>query len=397
MRIALVSDTYPPQRISGAVHMRDLAHQLTNEGHDVTVIVACPNLDQPFRLEAGEGPSVLRLKTPKTKDTAYIQRALAEFTMPYAMIAHMKRSPVEKEKFDGVVWYSPSIFFGPLIKHLAARNKCRTYLILRDIFPDWMVELGLLKKGIQYQILKHIEFYQYSIADVIGVQSAANFDYFKSTPYKQGSRLEVLETWAATAPDLGCSIDISKTPLAGRKIFVFAGNMGVAQGLQRVLEMFKALKHRDDIGLALVGRGSELSRLKSQADSNQLDNVCFFDEISPEEIAGLYAQCRVGIVALDPRLRVSNNLPGKFVSYMQAGLPVLAFVNPGNNLAGLIERERIGRVSTALSADGFAEVAEQVLNDIATDTSMPARCRSLSARMFDVEVATRQIVSGLQQ
>lgn len=397
MRIALVSDTYPPQRISGAVHMRDLAHQLTSEGHDVTVIVACPNLEQPFRLETGAGASVLRLKTPKTKDTAYIQRALAEFTMPYAMIAGINGSPFKKEKFDGVVWYSPSIFFGPLIKHLVARNKCRSYLILRDIFPDWMVELGLLKKGIQYRILKGIELYQYSVADVIGVQSAANFDYFKATPYKQGSRLEVLETWAAAAPDIGCSIDISKTSLAGRKILVFAGNMGVAQGLHRVLEMLQALKHRDDIGLALVGRGSELSRLKSQAESNQLNNVVFFDEIAPEEIAGLYAQCRVGIVALDPRLRVSNNLPGKFVSYMQAGLPVLAFVNPGNNLAGLIEKERIGKVSTALSADGFAGVLEQLLNDIATDTSMPARCRALSARMFDVEVATRQIVRALQQ
>jgi len=65
--------------------------------------------------------------------------------------------------------------------------------------------------------------------------------------------------------------------------------------------------------------------------------VLFYDEIDPDEIPGLYAQCHVGIVALDPRHK-THNIPGKFLSYMQSGLPVLASINPGNDLVELIQR-----------------------------------------------------------
>jgi len=82
----------------------------------------------------------------------------------------------------------------------------------------------------------------------------------------------------------------------------------------------------------------------------KLRRAAFHDEIDSAENPGLYIQCHVGIVALAPRHKI-HNLSGKFLSYMQAGLPVLASINPGNDLAELIHREGVGRVCTDHSVD----------------------------------------------
>ena len=121
--------------------------------------------------------------------------------------------------------------------------------------------------------------------------------------------------------------------------------MGDAQGMDVLLDLDERLHHRREIGLLFVGHGSDAQCLCDDAKTRGLDNVVFHDEIDPAEIPGLYSQCHVGIVALDPRHK-THNIPGKFLSYMQSGLPVLANINPGNDLAALIQREGVGRVCT---------------------------------------------------
>jgi len=143
-----------------------------------------------------------------------------------------------------------------------------------------------------------------------------------------------------------------------------------------------------------VGRGSDVQRLREDAKARGLENVVFYDEVDPSEIPGLYAQCHVGIVALDPRHK-THNIPGKFVSYMQGGLPVLASINPGNDLAEVIEREAVGRVCTDHSVDALRRLAENILDEIAVDSDISSRCRALSAKFFSSEVAVKQITAAL--
>jgi len=85
------------------------------------------------------------------------------------------------------------------------------------------------------------------------------------------------------------------------------------------------------------------TRLKTSVIDRKLDNVLFYDEIHPDEIPDLYAQCSAGIVSLDSRHK-SHNIPGKFLTYMQCGLPVLANVNLGNDLAEIIRDAKVGQV-----------------------------------------------------
>ena len=114
-----------------------------------------------------------------------------------------------------------------------------------------------------------------------------------------------------------------------------------------------------------------------------------------DEIPGLYAQCHVGLVALDPRHK-THNIPGKFLSYMHAGLPVLAAVNSGNDIVGLIQSEDVGLVCTDNSVVTLKSNAEQLLSALEQDTGYASRCKDLSARLFLPDTAVRQIVAALQ-
>ena len=161
-----------------------------------------------------------------------------------------------------------------------------------------------------------------------------------------------------------------------------------------LIDLAERLRTRREVGFLFVGRGSDAKLLREDAKKRGLDNVVFHEEVDPSEIPGLYAQCHAGIVALDPRHK-THNIPGKFVSYMQGGLPVLASINPGNDLAEVITTEGVGRVCTDHSVDTLQRLAEELLQDITSQGDMPARCRALSARLFSPETAVRQVVAAL--
>jgi glycosyltransferase involved in cell wall biosynthesis len=171
--------------------------------------------------------------------------------------------------------------------------------------------------------------------------------------------------------------------------------MGIAQGMDILLDLAQKLRNRSDVGFLFVGRGSDAARLKASAKALQLNNVLFYDEIHPDEIPDLYSQCSVGIVALDPRHK-SHNIPGKFLTYMQSGLPVLANVNAGNDLAKLIRDEGVGRVCETHKMHDLLVITEELLVQLESDSEIPTRCRSLFAREFSVDRTVNQIIAALQ-
>jgi glycosyltransferase involved in cell wall biosynthesis len=394
MRIALIADTFPPLRTSGAVQLRDLSREFVRQGHDLTVMLPAAEIEQPWLAEEMDGVKVLRLRAPRTKDIDYVRRTIGEFLMPFAMRRNLGRSPLAEQKWDAVVWYAPSIFHGPLVNTLKKTSGCKGYLIIRDIFPEWAVDMELMSRGLPYLFLDAVARFQYAVADVIGVQAPGNLAYFDTWSKKPGRQLEVLQNWLADAPATACSIKVAETPLAGRKVFVYAGNMGVAQGMTILIDLAERLRHRSDVGFLFVGRGRDAEKLAANAKTRALENVLFQDEIHPDEIPGLYAQCHVGLIVLDPRHR-SHNVPGKFLTYMQSGLPVLANINSGNDLAELIREERVGQVSEGGSAATLEELAVAMLEGLEADADMPKRCRVLFRRLFAPEMAVRQIVAAL--
>ena len=224
MKIAIISNEFPPLMSSGAVQVRDLANEFSNNGHDVTVVTATYGLQKSYDIEQYKEYKVVRFPAFRTKDVGYVKRTINEILTPLNMLSGIKKSPIAKTKWDGVVWYSPTIFLGPVARYLTKAGECRGYLIVRDIFPDWAVDMGLISKGLPYHVLKLFENYQYSVADVIGVQAKGNLPYFSKWDMKRNTKVEVLNNWLAHTGSKPSSIAIKDTSLAGRKIFIYAGN-----------------------------------------------------------------------------------------------------------------------------------------------------------------------------
>lgn len=395
MRLVLIADTFPPLRTSGAVQLRDLAREFAQQGHELTVLLPSDETLNGWELEDRDGVRVLRLSAPKTKDVGYVRRTIGEWLMPYWMAHNLKKSPLAGSKWDGVIWYSPSIFHGPLVKRLKRKSGCKSYLIIRDIFPEWALDLGLMRKGPAYYFFKHIACGQYDAADVIGVQSEGNLAYFRRwTEGGMRRQIEILQNWLSPPATAKCSIDIQSTSLAGRKVLVYAGNMGVAQGLDTIVALADRMSYRRDVGFLFVGRGSEAARLEQWSRDLALDNILFRPEIDPDEISSLYEQCTIGIVALDPRHK-SHNIPGKFLTYMQNGLPALAVVNAGNDLASLIRQEGVGRACETADLDQLEDLCSDLMAEVDGDQTIRARCKSLFLDRFSAERAVHQITSAL--
>ena len=207
MHIALIADTFPPIKASGAFQLRDLTREFVPQGHSITVILPTADLATRWVLENFDDAQVLRLRAPRNKDINYVSRTINEFLMPFAILRHLRKSPLAKERWDGVVWHSPTIFLGPIANALKKASACKGYLIIRDIFPDWAADIGLMGRGLPYNFFKAVANYQYSVADVIGIQTKGTQVYFADGPT---TRIEALQNCLLEAPNVGFGFSLSR-------------------------------------------------------------------------------------------------------------------------------------------------------------------------------------------
>lgn len=397
MKLVLIADAYPPMKTSGAVQIRDLVSELAAQGHEMTVLLPDASLKESWVLEPKKNNiQVLRLKALQTKDINYFSRAIGEHLLSFFMFSNLNKSPLRNMTWDGVIWYSPTIFFGSLVNKIKAHSKCPAYLIVRDIFPEWAVDMGLLSRGFIYRYFKREEHYQYEQADTIGVQTPSNCEYFQNEHAAIGANVEVLNNWLSDPQPEPCSIQLSESALAGRRIFVYTGNIGIAQGMNILIDLSNSMKENQSVGFVFVGRGTAVEQVKEKAAGFGLDNILFFDEINPNEIPSLLHQCHAGLIALDPRHK-NDNIPGKFLAYMQSGLPVLGNINPGNDLEGLVAEHRVGKVVSSNSLSDLKNAANELLEEIEVDNDYKKRCIQLAKTRFSAQSAAKQIINALNK
>ncbi len=397
LRLGIITESYAPLNTSAAVQLATLAEALKAEGHDPVVIVPSSEHGAKVVYERNDSSLVIRLGVRVRTGDGYLRRIFYEMMMPFAMRrrwADIRTS----EHLDGIIWYSPSIFHGIFARYLKTLYGRPAYLILRDLFPDWAVDIGLMSRhNPAYWFLKLVERYQYRTADVIAVQSPGNLQRMSSWMAKDRRDVEVLHNWhAAPVPDPKCSIDLSASRLAGRKLFVYAGNIGVAQNMELLVDLAQALLDREDVGFVFVGRGSKFADIAKRVRDRRLENVEIFDEIPSSEITGLYAQCDFGIVSLHPD-HESHNIPGKFVSYVVHELPVLAAVNPGNDMTAMMEEYGVGAIVESAELSMLVAAAEDLLNTPELTEARKAGCRQLAQNLFRPGAAAAQIVAGIKR
>jgi glycosyltransferase involved in cell wall biosynthesis len=399
MRIVIAADSFPPLKNSAAVLVFSLAEAMASDGHHVLVVTPSNVINKTF-IEDDYGTfKVLRIRCVGIKSHYKFLRGVSELSLFFLLPYQFNKTQYVKESWDLVIWYSPTIFLSGLVKSLKKKTKL-SYLILRDIVPDWMVDIGLMKKGFSFFLLKWFEHYQYRLADVIGVQSPGNTKYIENLILRNLKKLEVLPNWMPSistthhfVEDKDSYTNLQKTILAGRKILIYAGNLGEAQGVDNLAQVILNLRDRPDCGFLIIGRGSKKDWLHDFIKTYNLDNVLLLDEVNLVTLSMYYRQSHAGLIFLDLGHK-SHNIPGKFISYLEAGLPVAACVNSGNDLIKIIIRNRLG-VATE-STRQFSNDLMSVINSSEDKSSYSGRARAYYENNYKPAAIAGQIIKFVE-
>jgi glycosyltransferase involved in cell wall biosynthesis len=396
VRILLIVVYYPPSETSAAQMMHALAHEFARLGHQV--IVATPSEDsrQSIRIEEEDGITVVRIRVGALRKVGNAIRLWRESRISKTMWRHGKRF-FRSNRCDLVVFYSPTIFFGELVGRLKDIWQCPSYLILRDIFPKWAVDTGILHEGIIYRYLKRKELGQYAVSDTIGVEAQGNLAYFDSDVPDARHRVEVLHNW----------VDVSETPenrsnwrnrldLQNKVVFFYGGNLGKAQDLDNLLRLALSLQARQEIFFLLVGSGSEESRIKEEILRKKMLNIRLLPPLSQKEYLACLSEFDVGLISLDRRLN-SHNFTGKLLGYVICGKPVLASINPGNDLIAFLQNADVGLACINGEDEKLREAAIRLASDSSLREQMGTRARLLGETTFSVRGAASRILSHLEK
>lgn len=390
MEIALIVDDYLPSTKSVAKIMSDLAGELVRQGHVVRVLTVSETVRGDCEVEqCGKNLSVVRVRSGPIKGARHVVRAINEMRLSSVIrrraAAHLGR------KADLIVYYSPSIFFGPLVSHLKAKWGVKSYLILRDIFPEWAIEAGVLAEGPLAQFFRWWAHRSYAAADMVGLESTGSRHFFNSIT---GSRYptEVLFNWCdGDAGNVAAPSYRERLGLKDKVVFFFGGNLGVAQDIGNLLALAGELRDDPSAHFLFVGEGSECGRI-DQYVKQGAGNVTLLPSVSQNEYLSMLREFDVGLISLDRRLKTAN-VPGKLLGYMACSIPVLASVNPESALPELVGDTAVGFCSLNGDRAALVRDARKLVCDAALRRDMGARSRALLEERFLVSAGARQILA----
>ena len=364
--------------------MRDLCECFVKRGYDITVVSTYKKSEQTTFCKT----LVFKRLLP---EKFYVFRLLNEavFSLQGFIKLKLNRS---LSGFNVIIWYSPSIFWGPLIWYLGRKNPSATrLLILRDIFPNWAIELGIIKNGAVSKILRAIAYLQYQQAERILIQSPGNRVYFKNNS-KLLEKVEYFPNWL-NSKSLTSSLDpINSRDLLPKKdkIIIYSGSLGIAQGYEVAENLIKFCMSSTDYGILFVGRGEYYSKLAGLYSESA--DVSFVAEVSEEEVRCLYSKCVYGLVLLDPSHR-SQNIPGKFISYIRDNLPVIISVNKNNDLRDVVKNNNLGVDLSCCIFDGNYEDLQIKLDRFLKATDGASHFQKFFQREHTVDEACATLLS----
>jgi glycosyltransferase involved in cell wall biosynthesis len=232
------------------------------------------------------------------------------------------------------------------------------------------------------------------------VQSSGKNHYIEKQNLPNLNELEVLPNWMPSiSTDQSFSshdfyADLQHTVLRDKKVFVYAGNLGEAQGIEHFAQLMLNMKDRSLIGFLIIGRGSRKEWLQEYVKIHQIQNALILDEVDLITLSMYYRQCCAGLVFLDPNHQ-SHNIPGKFISYLEAGLPVAACVNSGNDLINIIKKNMLGLVADNLNQ--FSTELEQFIAIVDEDRGYQNRTREFYEAHYRPSAIAQQIVTALSR
>lgn len=349
----------------------DLLRGFRNHGHEIYTI--SPNekkTGKKTELTLEKGANVLHIETGDvTGGINLIRKGLAQLSLESMYIRAIKKY-FSDVKFDVVMYSTPPITFCKAIEFVKKRDGAKTYLLLKDIFPQNAVDLGMMKitgiKGLLYQYFRNKEKKLYAISNRIGCMSQANVDYVvNNNPEVDPLKVEIcpncievldMRITAEERSDIREKYGIPHD----KRVFVYGGNLGKPQGIPFIIECLKTQESNEDAYFLIVGDGTEYGKLEAYFNEANPTNMKLMKRLPKEDYDRMIAACDVGMIFLDHRFTIPN-FPSRLLGYMQAGLPVLACTDPNTDVGKVIVDGGFGWWCESNDAEGFAEMVELAL------------------------------------
>ena len=393
MKICLIIDDYLPTSIKvGAKMMHELAIEFISRGHSVTVITPTPGLSNRFEISELDGVTICRFRSGEIKNVSKITRAINETLLSYNAWQAFKPY-FQQHPHDVIIYYSPTIFWGRLVTRLKSLWGAKSYLILRDFFPQWVIDNGMLSaKSPITHYFKFFESLSYRAADTIGIQSPKNLAWFSKTCAVK-KPLDLLYNWAANDPvPAGSHYYRQKLGLENKVVYFYGGNIGHAQDMMNIVRLATAMRSEPGAHFVLVGAGDEVELVRHSIADYQLDNMSLLPPVTQDEFKNMLAEFDIGLFSLH-RDHTTHNFPGKLLGYMVQEKPILGSVNPDNDLQDVIENAEAGLITINGDDDGLLNNALKLLHDAALRKTLGANAKHLLSDVFSVQAAANSILA----
>lgn len=348
----------------------DLLREFVKNGHEVYAISPTEKREaKGTHLVKESHSTILRLQIGNTQKTNVVEKGIST-VMIEPTFKKAIRQYFADVMFDLIIYSTPPITLVSAIEYVKKRDGAKTYLLLKDIFPQNAVDIGMIKKsglkGILYKHFKKQEKRLYAVSDRIGCMSQANVDYIiQHNPEVNPGIVEVCPN-SIDVVDKSVDAEMRKQirekydiPL-DRKVFIYGGNLGKPQGIPFMIECLRKCKEIEGAFFLIVGDGTEYKCLEQYMDNEKPQHVKLVKRLPKEDYDTMVGACDVGLIFLDHRFTIPN-FPSRLLSYMAAKLPVLACTDPNTDIGKVIAEGGFGWWCESNDVEAFKDIVTQAL------------------------------------
>lgn len=361
----------------------DLLRQFRDNGDEVyTVSTYERRKGIETTLTEDNGAHMLHVKIGNITKCSIIEKGISTVLIESQFIKAIKKY-YKDIKFDLVIYSTPPITFVNAVKYVKKRDGAKTYLLLKDIFPQNAVDLGMMKKagvkGLLYKYFRNKEKKLYAVSDKIGCMSQANANYvLKHNPEISAEKVEICPnsievTNERLTPEQKAKIRQKFNIPTDKTVFIYGGNLGRPQDIPFIIECLKANADFDDRFFVICGTGTEYPKLKNYIDTENPANVLLINGLPKNEYESFVGCCDIGLIFLDHRFTIPN-FPSRLLSYMQKGMPVLACTDPNTDIGKVITDGNFGWWCASNLTECFTETV---------NTAVKADIKSLGGNAFN--------------
>lgn len=377
---------------------KDLIRKFIKEGHNMYVVNPAERRSgEKTRVFESGGATILKVKTLNVTRANIIEKGIGTILLE-GQFYRAVRKYLSGVKFDLVLYTTPPITFNKVISRIKKKYGIPSYLMLKDIFPQNAVDLGMFKEGsIFFKHFRKKEKTLYKISDYIGCMSPANMQYvIDHNP-------EVKRTKVELCPN---SIDIPanqifpdkekiKTELgipSDAMLFVYGGNLGKPQGVDFLLDVLIANAAKVDRYFLIIGRGTEYEKINNWIESSKATNVKILPFVPKEKYNYIVSSGDVGMVFLDKRFTIPN-FPTRIMGYLLHRMPILFATDTATDVGRIVEENGCGFWVESGQLKEFNERIEYFVNNRSEMPVMQEKAFRLLKEKYDVSVTYNAIMS----